>query len=121
LLRGRKTIDPVQLGREEFCRVVLSFNITGNFTEVSKRLFLDPTTLPLRGTARDWKRSSGKNEDTIRRACYAGRLAHTVIGGHRIIERRDFLDWLEAGYPRRGRPRKHPLEAQKLKEVSAPS
>jgi hypothetical protein len=76
-------------------------------------LHLNPKTLPERGTPCDWDRFSGADQTTIRKACLLGQLRHELIGGHRLIEKADFLGWFASDYRGKGRPRK----AQK--EVSA--
>jgi hypothetical protein len=73
----------------------------------NKFLDLDPKVLPEQGTAADWSQISGENRDTIWRACLAGRLPHTIVGQYRLVKKDDFLAWLQAGFPKRGRPRKN--------------
>jgi hypothetical protein len=82
-------------------------------------LDLDPKTLPARGTAKDWSQTGRANQDTIRRHCLAGRLPYCKLGDYLIIERDDFLAWLAAGYPLKGRPRKYPRKVPKAKEALA--
>ena len=68
---------------------------------------LDPKLLLGQGTATDWSQITGENRDTILRACVAGRLRHTIVGQYRLVKKDDFLAWLQAGFPKRGRPRKN--------------
>ena len=81
-----------------------------------KSTLLNQKGLPERGTARDWSRLFGPDEGTIRRACVAGTLPHTMIGQYRVIEKSAIIAWLQAGFPRMGRPRKTP----QTKEVMNP-